>query len=96
MGGGGQGAQALHDCGCRGGSGVWSGGKPLGPLLWSVVQFVMQAAAHIPSEIRDAPRPTEYGYFDSAGEGGLPKLRRSTQKLCSSFNSMWGLKSVWL
>ena len=27
----------------------------------------MQAAAHIPSEIRDAPRPTKDGSFDLAG-----------------------------
>ena len=41
--------------------------RALGPLLRSVVQSVMQAAAHIPSEIRDAPGPTEDGDFDVAG-----------------------------
>ena len=41
--------------------------RALGPLLRSVVQSVMQAAAHIPSEIRDAPRPTKDGIFDLAG-----------------------------
>ena len=60
------------------------------------MQSVMQAAAHIPSEIGDAPQPTKDGNFDLAGEGGLPKIRQTTQKLCSLFNSMWGLKSVWL
>ena len=39
----------------------------LGPLLRSVVQSVMQAAAHIPSEIRGALRPTKDGDFDLAG-----------------------------
>ena len=41
--------------------------RALGPLLRSVVQSVMQAAAHIPSEIRDAPRPTKDSNFDLAG-----------------------------
>ena len=36
-------------------------------LLQRVVQSVMQAATHIPSEIRDAPRPTKEGNFDLAG-----------------------------
>ena len=44
-----------------------SQGRALGPLLRSVVQSVMQAATHIPSEIRDAPRPTKDGNFDLAG-----------------------------
>ena len=39
----------------------------LGPLVRSVVQSVLQAAAHIPSEIRDAPRPTKDGNFDLPG-----------------------------
>ena len=38
-----------------------------GPLLQNVVQSVMQAAAHIPSEIREAPRPTKNVNFDLAG-----------------------------
>ena len=41
--------------------------RALGPLLRSVVQSVMQAAAHIPSEMRDAPWPTKDGNFDLAG-----------------------------
>ena len=41
--------------------------RALGPLLRSVVQSVMQAAAQIPSEIRDAPRPTKDSNFDLAG-----------------------------
>ena len=41
--------------------------RALGPLLRSVVQFVMQAAAQILSEIRDAARPTKDGNFDLAG-----------------------------
>ena len=41
--------------------------RALPPLLRSVVQSVMQAATHIPSEIRDAPRPTKDGAFDLAG-----------------------------
>ena len=41
--------------------------RALGPLLRSVVQSVMQAAAHIPSEIRDTPRPTKDGNLDLAG-----------------------------
>ena len=41
--------------------------RALDPLLRSVVQSVMQAAAPIPSEIRDAPRPTKDGNFDLAG-----------------------------
>ena len=51
--------------------------RALGPLLRSVVQSVMQAAAHIPSEIRDAPRPTKDGNFDLVGGrwqgGGVEK-----------------------
>ena len=31
------------------------------------MQSVMQATAHIPSEIRDAPRPPKDGNFDLAG-----------------------------
>ena len=60
------------------------------------MQSVMQAAAHIPSEIGGTPRPTKDGNFDLARQGGLPEIRRTTQKLCSLFTSMWGLKSVWL
>ena len=41
--------------------------RALPPLLRSVVQSVMQAAAHIPSQIRDALRPTKDGYFDLVG-----------------------------
>ena len=41
--------------------------RSLPPLLRSVVHSVMQAAAHIPYEIRDAPRPTKDGNFDLAG-----------------------------
>ena len=41
--------------------------RALPPLLRSVVQSVMQAAAHIPSEITDAPQPTKDGNFDLAG-----------------------------
>ena len=41
--------------------------RALGPLLRNVVQSVMQAAAHIPSEFKDAPRPTKDGIFDLAG-----------------------------
>ena len=41
--------------------------RALGPLLRSVVRSVMQAAAQIPSEITDTPRPTEEGNFDLAG-----------------------------
>ena len=41
--------------------------RALGPLLRNVVQSVMHVAAHIPSEIRDAPRPTRDGNFDLAG-----------------------------
>ena len=40
--------------------------RALPPLLQSVVQSVTQAAAHIPSEIRDAPQPTKDGNFDLA------------------------------
>ena len=39
----------------------------LGPLVRNVVQSVMQAAAHIPSEIRDAPRRIKDGNFDLVG-----------------------------
>ena len=39
----------------------------LRPLLRSIVQSVMQAAVHVPSEIRDVPRPTKDGNFDLAG-----------------------------
>ena len=38
--------------------------RALSPLLRSVVQSVMQVAAHIPSEIKDAPWPTKDGNFD--------------------------------
>ena len=41
--------------------------RALGPLLQSVVQSVMQAVAQIPSEVRDAPRPTKDCNFDLAG-----------------------------
>ena len=81
---------------------LWSDGRisqarALGPLLRNVVQTVMQAAAHIPSEIMDAARPTKDGNFDLSGGGGaLPEISRTTQKLCSLFNSMRDLKSVWL
>ena len=67
----------------------------LPPLLRSVVESVMQAAAHIPSHIRDAPRSTKDGNFDLAGGGGLPKITPSTQKSCSLLNNRWGLKGVW-
>ena len=41
--------------------------RALGPLLQSVVQSVMQAAAHIPSEISDPQGPTKDGNFNLAG-----------------------------
>ena len=39
----------------------------LNPLLRTVVQSVMQAAAQTPSKIRDTARPTKDGNFDLAG-----------------------------
>ena len=39
----------------------------LPPLLRSVVQSVMQAPTHIPSEFTNALRPTKDGNFDLAG-----------------------------
>ena len=50
---------------CSDGRISWA--RALPPLLRSVVQPVMHAAAHIPSEIRDAQRPTKDGNFDLAG-----------------------------
>ena len=41
--------------------------RALTPVLRSLVQSVMQAAAHIPSAIRDALRLTKDGNFDLAG-----------------------------
>ena len=41
--------------------------RALGPLLRNVGQSVMQATAHIPLEMRDAPRPTKDGNFGLAG-----------------------------
>ena len=41
--------------------------RALSPLLRIVVQSVMEATAHIPCEIRDAPRSTKEGKFDLAG-----------------------------
>ena len=41
--------------------------RALPPLLRSIVQSVMQATAHIPSEIRDAPQPTKDINFDLEG-----------------------------
>ena len=56
---------AIFICLCS--EGRISQARALGPLLRSVGQSVVQAAAHIPSEIRDAPRPTKDSNFDFAG-----------------------------